>query len=379
MGIDGAGGALSRAHPVLPARTLGITLVAALPLLVLLSVRVGVTGVLDLSQTLQGVGAALGLGAPLEERLQIIVELRLWHALTAAGVGAALSLSGVLIQGLFRNGLAAPSVIGVTGGATLGATAAILLMSGYGPAFLTSLGDAHEPALATLRHAGLLTFLVPAFGFIGAVAVVFLVAGLSSRAGRFSVPTLLLTGIAVNTCIAGVLSLVSSLLLDDWDVSRAIFVWTFGTLADRSIYHVLTVWSGLALAVAVVPFVAWELDLLAGGEEDASSLGVDVKRVRLLSIGAAALAAASAVAVAGQIAFLGLVVPHLLRMLCGARHRALLPLAIPGGAVFLVGIELLNHALLARHALRPGVVMSLIGGVFFLCLLAFNRREVDQW
>lgn len=370
---------MSSARPVLSARTLGITLVLALPLLVLLSVRVGVTGVLDLSQTIEGVAAALGLGAPLAERSQVIVELRLWHALTAAGVGGALALSGVFIQGLFRNGLAAPSVIGVTGGATLGASAAILLMSGYGPAFLTAAADPHGPALATLRHAGLLTLMVPAFGFVGAVGVVFLVAALSSRAGRVSVPTLLLTGIAVNTCIAGVLSLVSSLVLDDWDVSRAIYVWTFGTLADRSVYHVLTVWSGLALAVAVVPFVAWELDLLAGGEEDASSLGVDVKKVRLLSIGAAALAAASAVAVAGQIAFLGLVVPHLLRMLSGARHRSLLPLAIPGGAVFLVGIELLNHAFLANHALRPGVVMSLVGGVFFLCLLGFNRREVDQW
>ncbi len=361
------------------ARTLGVTLVAALPLLVLLSVRLGVTGVLGLDETLAGVGAAFGAGAPLEGQVQTIVELRLWHALTAAGVGGALGLAGVLIQGLFRNGLAAPSIIGVTGGATLGATAAILLLSGYGPAWLAVAADVHEPALASLRSAGLLTFLVPAFGFVGAVAVVLLVAALSSRSGRFSVPTLLLTGIAVNTCIAGVLSLVSSLLLDDWDVSRAIFAWTFGTLADRSGWHVVTVWTGLAAAAAVIPFVAWELDLLAGGEEDATSLGVDVRRVRFLCIGAAALAAASAVAVAGQIAFLGLVVPHLLRLLTGTGHRALLALSVPGGAVFLLGVELLNRALLAEHALRPGVVMSLVGGVFFVVLLALNRREVDQW
>ncbi len=370
---------MSRSRAVLSARTLGVTLLVALPVLVLLSVRVGVTGVLDLGETLQGILAVLGLGEALDGQAQIIVELRLWRALTAAGVGAALAFSGVLIQGLFRNGLAAPSVIGVTGGATLGATCAILLMSGYGPAFLSGLSDSSEMALASLRHVGLLTFLIPAFGFLGSVAVVLLVATLSSRGGRFSVPTLLLTGIAVNTCIAGVLSLVSSLLLDDWAVSRAIFAWTFGTLADRSLYHVLTVWGGLALAVAVIPFVSWELDLLAGGEEDASALGVDVRKVRLLAIGAAALSAASAVAVAGQIAFLGLVVPHLLRMLCGGRHKGLLPLALPGGAVFLLSIELLNHALLAEHALRPGVVMSLLGGLFFLFLLSFYKREVDQW
>ena len=359
-------GAPGSPRPFSP-RLLGVGLMLALPFLLLVSVRVGVTGVLDLEGTLQGLGAVLGLGEPLGGTAQTILELRLWRVLTTAGVGAALALSGSLVQGLFRNGLAAPSLLGVTGGASLGATIGILLLGGYGP------------ALMAVEDAGVRTFVVPVFGFAGAFGAVLLVAALASRAGRFSVPTLLLTGIAVNTCIAGVLSLLSSLLLDDWEVSRAILSWTFGTLADRSAWHVATVWAGLGLSALVVPFLAWELDLLQGGEEDAQGLGVDVRRVRLLAVGAASLAAASAVAVAGQIAFLGLVVPHLLRLLSGSGHKGLLPLSLPGGAVFLLGVELLNRGLLAERALAPGVVMSLVGGPFFVLLLLLAKRESETW
>lgn len=348
-------------------RTLGLVLLLSLPALLLASVVGGETGRYELSAVLRGGLSLAGLAAPLDGVHQAIVELRLWRALTAAGVGAALGLSGALVQGLFRNGLAAPSIIGVTGGASLGATVAILLLSGYGPALLT------------VRDTGASTLLVPLFGFVGALGTALLVTALAAPRGRVSVPTLLLTGIAVNTLIAGVLSLVSSLLLDDWQVSRAILSWTFGTLDDRSAFHALTVWCGLAVAALVVPFVAWELDLLAGGEADATALGVDTRRVRLLSLAAAALAAAAAVAVAGQIAFVGLIVPHLVRLTSGSRHRTLLPLSVLAGAVFLLGVELLNQTLLARRALPPGVVMSLVGGPFFLVLLVTHRREIESW
>jgi len=190
---------------------------------------------------------------------------------------------------------------------------------------------------------------------------------------------LLLTGIAVNSCVAGLLALISSLVLDDWDVSRAIRAWTFGTLDDRSSVHALTVWTGLVLAASAMPFVAWELDLLQGGDEDARALGVDTRRVRRRVVAAASLAAASAVAVAGQIAFVGLVVPHLVRQTSGGRHRTLLPLSLLAGAVFLLGVDLVNRWLLVERALQPGVVMSLVGGPFFLGLLLINRREVDGW
>ena len=350
----------------LPARPLGLALTVVLLVCVVLSVGLGSTpqppGV-----CLRGSLAALGLGAPLDEPLQTIIRLRLWRALTAAGVGACLGLSGGLIQGLFRNGLASPSLLGVTGGASLGAAVAILLVGGYAPRLVLESG------------AGAGSLLIPLFGFLGALATVSLVACPASTRGRISITTLLLIGIAVNMCIAGVFAAIQSLSLENWEVSRAIMAWTFGTLEDRSGLHAATVWLGLLAGALAIPFVALELDLFRGGEDDAGSLGVNTGRVKLVCLVAAALTASSAVAVAGQIAFVGLVVPHLLRIVAGGAHRSLLPLCIVGGALFLLGTDLLQRAVFGDGALQPGVAMSLVGGPFFVLLLVRQRKEVGAW
>jgi iron complex transport system permease protein len=350
----------------MPAALLAELLVLALPLLLAWSLGTGAAGLRDPGTLARGVLAALGAGAPLDGALQAIVELRLWRALTTAGVGAALALSGALLQGLFRNPLASPSVLGVTGGAALGATLAILALGGYGPLLLAGMQGASGA-------------LVTGAGFLGAAGVVTLVTLLAGAGGRVSVPALLLLGLAVNTCIAGVLALLSALVLQDWEVSRAILTWTFGTLDDRAPQHAATVWGGLLLAGLVVPFVARELDLLAAGEEDARALGVDTAAVRRRVVLASSLAAAAAVAVAGQIAFVGLVAPHLVRLLAGRAHRALLPLSALFGACFLLGLDTAQRALLGTQALPPGVAMSLVGGPFFLALLLLSRRELDTW
>jgi iron complex transport system permease protein len=350
----------------LPPVTVGLVLAVVLAGLVPLSVSVGVAR-MEPGELLRGVLAALGAGPPLDPASQTIVALRTWRALTAAAVGAALALSGGLVQGLFRNPLASPSLLGVTGGASLGAAVAILLLGGYAPR-------------GVLEHAGgAATLLVPLCSFAGALGAVLFVALLAAPRGRLSTPTLLLVGIAVNMCVAGVFAALQSLTLRDWEVSRAILAWTFGTLDDRSRLHALTAGAGLALGLCVVPFVARELDLMQGGEADAQALGVDVLRTKLLGLVAAALAAACAVAVAGQIAFIGLVVPHVVRLVCGRSHRSLLVLSGLAGAVFLLGTDVLQRALLGDLALQPGVTMSLIGGPFFLFLLARHRREVGAW
>ena len=345
---------------------LGALLLIALPLLLVWSLRTGVAGGHDLSTLLRGVLAAMGAGPRLPGTTQTIIELRLWRALTTAGVGAALSLSGALLPGLCRNPLASPSVLGVTSGASLGATLAILALGGYGPLLLSGL-------------AGGASVLVPAAGFLGAAGVVTLVVLLAGAGGRGSVPALLLLGLAVNTCLAGLLALISALVLADWEVSRAILAWTFGSLDDRAPQHAATVWIGLAVACVAVPFVAWELDLLAAGEEDARALGVHTARVRRIVVLASSLSAAAAVAVSGQIAFVGLVCPHLVRLLSVRSHKALLPLSALLGACFLLGIDTSQRALLGDRALPPGVAMSLVGGPFFLGLLLTHRRELDTW
>jgi iron complex transport system permease protein len=311
--------------------------------------------------------ALLGLAEPLPPTLQTILELRVWRVLTTAGVGAALALSGALLQGLFRNPLAAPSLIGVTSGASLGAMLAILIVGGYAPNVVME------------RTAGLGALLIPVLGFAGALGAVTLVAVLAAPAGRISTPTLLLFGIAVNMCTSGVFAAIQSLVLRDWEVSRSIMAWSFGTLEDRSALHAATVWAGLLAACLAIPLVARELDLFKGGEADAQTLGVDVGLVKLLSVAAAALAAAAAVSVAGQIAFVGLVVPHVVRLLAGSLHRTLLPLSVFAGALFLLGADLLQRLLLGSGVLQPGVLMSLIGGPFFVLLLVRHRREHSAW
>jgi iron complex transport system permease protein len=354
----------------LSARVLGLAMLAALPLLVLGSMRSGSTDAIEgLDAVLRGAGGALGLCAPLEQPAQQwIVALRLWRALTAAGVGAALGLAGALVQGVFRNGLASPSVLGITSGASMGAMVALLAAGGWLSGFVPGAIDSSASMLV-----------VPLSAFCGALAVGALVHRLATTAGQVSVPALLLIGIAVNTFLGGAQQLIQVLVIGDWEVSRSILAWTFGTLDDRSGWHAATVWAGLAAGAASVPFVARELDLMQAGIEDAQALGVDTVRVRWLALAGASLCAAAAVAVAGQIAFVGLVVPHLVRTASGASHRTLLPLSALGGAVFLLGADYLQRLVLRDFALQPGVMMSLIGGPFFVLLLWSKRREISLW
>lgn len=354
-----------RSQPLLWA----LLLVALLAGALVASVRFGPTAsVPDLASVLRGLGALLGLGDPLPGSAQIALELRLWRGLTAAGVGAALGCAGALVQGVFRNGLASPSVLGITSGASLGAIAALLALGGLGPSL--ALGAETGPGRLVL---------VPACAFAGALLTALVVHRLASTQGRVSIPALLLVGLAMNTLLGGAQQLVQSLVLGEWDVSRSILLWTFGTLDDRVAWHAAVAFGGAACALAVGPFVAWELDLMQPGLEDAEALGVDTARVKLLALGGAALAAGAAVAVAGQIAFVGLIVPHLMRFALGPSHRTLLWSSALAGAVCLVLADLAGNAGAARVPLQPGVVMSIAGGPFFLWLLWRKRREIAVW
>jgi iron complex transport system permease protein len=354
----------------IPPQALGLSLVLLLPILALAGVRFGSTeSVPDLRTAVLGALGALGFRAPLPAAdVQAIVALRLWRALTAAGVGAALSYSGALVQGLFRNDLASPGILGISSGASLGAAIAVLGFGGY------------APNLAVQSGAGLPSLVaIPLFAFAGALATGALVWLLATSKGRVSIPALLLLGIAVNTCLGGLLQLLQSLVLDDWHVSRSILAWTFGTLDGRLPWHAATVWTALALTLLAVPFVAWELDLMQAGLEDAAALGVNTARVRWIALAASSLSAAAAVAVAGEIAFVGLVVPHVVRALTGPSHRTLLLLSALTGASFLLAADLAQTLFLHGLALQPGVVMSLVGGPFFVFLLWRRRRDVGMW
>lgn len=357
--------------------TWAAVLFALSALLLVVRVQVGTAAAWDLSATnaLRVIGATFGVAEPLEGAAQVIGRARLIDGFTALLVGAALGLSGALLQGLFRNQLASPGLIGVTSGASLGAVVGILIAGGE---LLTRTQDDGGDVMAAAAENA--PILITFCAFLGAMAVALFVAALASRGGRVSVSTLLLVGVAINACLGGVLAAVQDILLrEKWQFAQAVFSWLFGKLDERTLPQVGIVGAGVVLALAIVPFVARELDLFGGGEDTAESLGVSTLRTKMLTLAAASVAAASAVAVAGQIAFVGLVVPHVVRMAVGPRHGALLPMSALGGAVFLCGAEAINVAWLGPRALSPGIVLSLVGGPFFLLLLLRRRREVATW
>lgn len=277
----------------------------------------------------------------------IVLQLRLPRVLLAVLVGAGLGTSGMMFQGLFRNPLADPAVIGVSSGAALGAI--VVIVAGAGAA-----------------AAGLL---VSAAAFVGALLTAFLVYRLARIGPAVQVATLLLAGIAVAAAISSVMSLVMSF---SGEQIRSIYFWLLGGLSARGWNSVEVVVPFLVVGIAGAAVMVRDMNLMALGEERAAQLGVDVAVFKRRAIAIGALLAAAAVSVAGVIGFVGLMTPHVLRLFVGADHRRLLPAVVIGGAIFMVLADLIARVALAPEELPLGVVTALIGAPFFLWLL---RRE----
>ncbi len=281
---------------------------------------------------------------------KILFELRLPRIILAILVGAALAVAGVVFQGLFRNPLADPYILGASSGAAFGA--AIALVSGS-RLLLFGLGAR------------------PLFAFAGTLLTTVLVYRITGKSGRSSITTLLLAGIAVSAFISALTTLL--LYFYQEELGRVIF-WTLGGFSYTRWGEVQVVLpyliSGFALAYRYVR----ELNLLLLGEEKAHQLGLDVVRLQRSLLFAASLLVAAAVSVAGTIGFVGLVVPHVMRLLLGPDHRSLLPLSALAGGVFLLAADTLARMLLAPVELPVGILTSFVGGPFFLYLLRNNRR-----
>jgi len=358
-----------------------VSLLLALPLLVLLATGYGETGQQGIFSAAHVVLAELNLTAPHADHF--VLKLRLLRALCAIGVGGSLALAGAMMQGLFRNPMAEPGLLGISSGASLGAITGIALLGGYGAEIWSNAGG------------GSLTLaVVPMLAFAGALTAALAIYKLSTRAGKISVPSLLLMGLAMNALLGALIAAMQAVMLENWQVARAIVAWGFGSLDDRGTGHVIVVACGSILALASIPYVGLELDLLAGGEEDAASLGANPARVKTIVLACAALATAAAISVSGQIAFVGLLVPHLARPFVGVHHRAVLPTSFLLGAVLLLSIVVIQsglcpmlanvidprheatgaRALLRISQLQPGVLTSLLGAPFFLFLLLRQER-----
>jgi len=318
-------------------RVLGLALLLAVTLVVAVSFGAGRASVVDL---------LVGPGALTDVERTILFDVRLPRTLLAALIGGMLTVAGCVFQALLRNPLADPYVLGVSGGASLGGVVALLFGWGGGGAFRLGL---------------------PLCAFAGALGALVLIERIATVGGRLAVYNVLLTGAIFNAFSAAAIYFIQSVA--SLEELHAIVFYLMGRIPSLPLGELA--WLGLVGAVVVVLLVSMARDYnaLSLGEEGAMQLGVEVERVKRRTLILASLLTGLAVSTAGMIGFVGLVVPHILRLLFGPDHRLLLPSAFLGGATFLVLADLFARMAVAPRELPVGAVTALVGGPFFLVLL----------
>ncbi|MET8814902.1 iron ABC transporter permease [Streptomyces sp. NPDC004549] len=332
---------------------------AALILVSLGSAAVGQYGIgfADVADSvLHHLSGPLGLGHPVGDSFaeSALWEIRMPRVVMSLLVGAVLATAGALMQGVFGNPLAEPGVVGVSSGSALGA--AFVIVAG-----VDVLGQ----------------FTVPVAAFVTGLVAVLLVYLLSRAGGRTEVVTLVLTGIAINA-VAGA-GLAFCMFFGSQTARDQIVFWQLGSLNGSRWAYVGSVAPFAAVGLLGACLLARRLDLLALGDRAARHLGVDVERLRVTAIVLIAVMVAAAVAFSGVIGFVGLVVPHLVRMAVGPGHRVLIPASMLGGAVLLAVADVVARTAVAYADLPIGMLTALVGGPFFFWLLRTTRARAGGW
>jgi iron complex transport system permease protein len=295
-----------------------------------------------------------GAGDDLQQAELILGQIRLPRTLLGLAVGAVLALAGVAMQGLFRNPLADPGLVGVSSGAALGAAIAIVGGASFG-----GLPDAFAP------------YLLSASAFAGGLGVTAVVYRLGRRDGQTSVSIMLLAGVAM-TALAGSIIGLFTYLADDATL-RTLTFWNLGTLNGASYARLWPLLIVCVLVIAWLPRRAKALNALLLGESEARHLGIEVERLKRELILCIALGVGAAVAAAGLIGFVGLIVPHLVRLVAGPDHRVVLPASALAGATLLLCADIFARLVLAPAELPIGIVTAFLGAPFFLFLLVRGR------
>jgi iron complex transport system permease protein len=289
----------------------------------------------------------------------IIYDIRLPRTVLGVLIGASLAVAGAVLQGLFRNPLADPGIIGVSAGAALGAVSVIVLGGTVLAPFTYLFG----------------IFALPVAAFGGALAATLMLYGIATRQGRTSVATMLLAGIALAAMAAAFTGLLV-FIADDRQL-RDLTFWQLGSLAGATWAKIGAAGPIIVAALATSPFLARGLNGFALGEAAASHLGIHVQRFKYVAIVAATAATGASVAVSGGIAFVGIVVPHLLRLLIGPDHRYLLPACALLGAIVLLLADSIARTIVAPAELPIGIVTAAVGAPFFLWILLRKRGVLD--
>jgi iron complex transport system permease protein len=283
----------------------------------------------------------------------VIWHIRLPRVLVGVLVGAALGVSGAVMQGVFSNPLADPGIIGVSSGAAFGAVVAIAL------------------GLTTISM-----YIMPLFALLGAIMAVTLTVCLATRHGKTPVMTLLLAGVTVSM-LMGALSSAFLTFMSEYRVREFLF-WSVGGLDYRRWEHVYLAIGPVIVGIILLCLLARHLNVLVLGEQEARSVGVPVVALRLLLLFISTLTTSVAVCVSGAIGFVGLIVPHIMRLMIGPEHRWLLPGSALAGALFLVFCDTLGRMILPPNEIRVGIMTALLGAPYFLYLLRKAQKAGDM-
>lgn len=285
-----------------------------------------------------------------QEEASVIWYLRMPRTIVAVMVGGALGISGAVMQGLFSNPLADPGIIGVSSGAALGAVIAIAL------------------GISTVS-----IFAMPVFALAGSVAAIGMALFLAMKNGKIPVMILLLAGIVVSMFLGAVTSGILT-FIDEQQLQQYLF-WMVGGLDYRRWEHIYMAAGPIVFGIIFMCALARHLNILVLGETEARAVGMNVLRYRLILLGLAALTTASAVCISGTIGFVGLIMPHMTRILIGPDHRYLLPASAVAGAIFLLFCDVLGRVIMPPTEIRVGIMTALIGAPYFLYLLRKLRNE----
>lgn len=337
-------------------RVLILILLAVLGLTVVLCTtigpaRIGFTDVLTMMlRRLPLAGDLIPRGDWPDNYETIVFQMRLARVILAALVGAGLAASGVILQGLLINPMADPYILGISQGAALGATAAMLSLGG-----ILALG----------------IYTVPLVAFLGGLVTSIVVYNLARVGNRVQMSTLLLAGIAVGLFLSAITSYI--MITSGQNVHQILF-WIIGGFAGRGWDHVMVLLPYIVTGYSIMHLYARRMNVILLGEEPAQHLGIDVERMKKVLLTAATLTTASAVSVSGVIAFVGLIIPHAVRLMVGPDHRVLLPTAALTGAIFLIIADALARVAAAPEEIPVGIITALCGGPFFIYLL---RKKND--
>jgi len=328
---------------------LGISLVTLLACLQFGVERIGFADMVTILARALRAGEASGDAAPAQI---ILVQIRLPRILLGFLVGGCLAAVGVGLQAFLRNPLADPYVLGVSSGAALGAVLVLHL------------------GLAAQQY-----LLLPGLAFLGALLAALTVYGMATSGGKTPMATLLLSGVAVGSLNVALMSFILSTSRES--VLREILFWLMGGLEASTWEHVRLSAPVVLVGACIIFLFTRDLDILLFGEQRALTLGVDAQHCRHILLTLATAITAVVVSFSGTVGFVGLVVPHMLRLLVGPNHQRLLPASFLGGAVFLVLADLVARTLLRPQELRLGVITAFVGVPFFLYLLRANRRGLE--